>query len=170
LLACFVADPGLMGIAEMEAWARDFDGWEICDQAATGVFDRTPYAWTLAGDWARRDDVWFKRAGFSMMAGLAIHDKRAADRAFEGLLPIVAAGAFDARDPVRKAVSWALRGIGKRNAVLHTAAVACAEGIRTMANKQAGGARGGSAEMRAARWVAADTLRELRAKGARVAD
>ena len=102
-----------------------------------------------------------KRAGFSLMAGLAVHDRAAGDAAFRTLLPIVARGAFDERNFVRKAVSWALRNVGKRNPSLHADAVACAERIRDEANGRAGGERGGELAVRAARWVAADALREL---------
>jgi 3-methyladenine DNA glycosylase AlkD len=57
--------------------------------------------------------------------------------------------AYDERNFVKKAVNWALRNIGKRNAQLNREAIRSAEGIR----------RQGS---RAARWIAADALRELK--------
>ncbi len=62
---------------------------------------------------------------------------------------------------MKKAVSWALRDIGKRSRVLHAAAIACAERIRDGADAKTGGARGGDGSSRAARWVASDALREL---------
>lgn len=95
------------------------------------------------------------------MAGLAAHDKVATDRAFVQLLPLIERGARDDRNFVKKAVNWALRNIGKRNQTLNAAAIACAEQIRVAANKAAGGERGGDEATRAARWVAADALREL---------
>jgi 3-methyladenine DNA glycosylase AlkD len=49
---------------------------------------------------------------------------------------------------VKKAVNWALRQIGKRNIALNREAVACARRLQ---------GRGP-----AARWIAADALRELR--------
>jgi 3-methyladenine DNA glycosylase AlkD len=50
---------------------------------------------------------------------------------------------------VRKAVNWALRNIGKRDLYLNKAAILCAERIRQQ-------------DSRAARWIAADALRELK--------
>jgi 3-methyladenine DNA glycosylase AlkD len=161
ILACFVDDPAAVTGRQMDAWARAFDSWDVCDQAATSLFDRTRHAWSKAVEWAESDEEWVKRAGFALMAGLASHDRAAGDGAFRKLLPIVRRGAFDQRNFVRKAVNWALRNIGKRNLALHAAAVACAEQIRATANRAAGGDRGGSPEVRAARWVAADALREL---------
>jgi 3-methyladenine DNA glycosylase AlkD len=161
LLACFVDDPAAVTEAQLERWAADFDSWDVCDQATTSLFDRTPHAWRKAIEWAKRDDEWVKRGGFALMAGLAVHDRGAGDAAYRKLLPLVERRAFDGRNFVRKAVNWALRNVGKRNAALNAAAVACAERIRASANRRAGGERGGDAAARAARWVAADALREL---------
>jgi 3-methyladenine DNA glycosylase AlkD len=167
LLACFVDDPAAVTEAQMESWARDFDSWDLCDQATTSLFDRTPRAWSKAAEWAARDEAWVKRAGFALMAGLAAHDRSAGDRAFERLLPLVERGAFDERNYVRKAVSWALRNVGKRNRALNAAARACAARIRRAANRRAGGERGGDPAARAARWVASDAARELGSEAVR---
>jgi 3-methyladenine DNA glycosylase AlkD len=112
-------------------------------------------------EWAARDDEWVKRAGFAMMAGLAVHDTSANDRAFLRLLPVIARGATDDRNFVKKAVNWALRNIGKRNRALNAAAIASARKIRAAANTRAGGEKGGDPAARSARWVATDALREL---------
>ncbi|GAB4304899.1 MAG: DNA alkylation repair protein [Candidatus Bipolaricaulota bacterium] len=161
LLAVFVDDPAQVTPQQMEAWAADFDSWDVCDQAATSLFDLTPHAWGKAAEWVRRDEEWVKRAGFALMAGLAVHDKGAPDEAFAQLLPLIEDRAFDPRPYAKKAANWALRNIGKRNRALNEAAVACAERIRAEANRRAGGDRGGDPGARAARWVASDALREL---------
>jgi 3-methyladenine DNA glycosylase AlkD len=161
LLACFVDDPAAVTERQMQAWARDFASWDICDQATTSLFDLTPHAWRKAAEWARRDEEFVKRAGFALIAGLAVHDKGADDRAFTALFPLVERGACDDRNYVKKAVSWALRNVGKRNRALNAAALACAERIRAAADARAGGPRGGDAGARAARWVAGDVIREL---------
>jgi 3-methyladenine DNA glycosylase AlkD len=161
LLACFVDDPGAVTEAQAEAWARDFDSWDLCDQATTSLLDRTPFAWKKAAEWAGRREPWVKRGGFALMAGLAVHDETATDRDFTRLLPLIEREAWDERNFVRKAVNWALRNIGKRNRSLNAAAIACAERLRAAADERAGGARGGDPAVRSARWVAADALREL---------
>lgn len=163
LLACFVDDPAQVSAAQMERWAADADSWDLCDQACTSLFDRTRHAWRKAAVWARRDEQWTKRAGFALMAGLAVHDKGASDARFVALLPLIERGAFDERNYVKKAVSWALRNIGKRNHALNLAARRSAERIQVRATKIAGGARGGDAQTRAARFVASDARRELEA-------
>lgn len=163
LLACFIDDPDAVTEAQAEAWALDFDSWDVCDQAATSLFDRAPPAWSLAVRWAAREEPWVRRAAFALMAGLAVHDAMADDAAFLALLPLIGQAATDERPCVRKGVNWALRNIGKRNEALRVAALASAREILVAANRRAGGTRGGSAGDRSARWVAADAIRELAA-------
>jgi 3-methyladenine DNA glycosylase AlkD len=161
LLACFVDDPAAVTDAQAEAWVEAFDSWDLCDQATTSLFDRTPLAWPKAVQWAQRDEPWVRRAGFALMAGLAVHDTAATDRAFMKVLPLIEQAATDERNFVRKAVNWALRNIGKRNRALNAAALACARRILAAANARAGGPRGGDAGARSARWVATDAIREI---------
>lgn len=161
LLACFVDDPKEVTEEQTETWAGDFDSWDICDQATTGLFDLTKYAWPKAVEWAGRDEMWVKRGGFTLMAGLAVHDKSAKNRAFTQLLPLIEHAADDDRNFVKKAINWALRNIGKRNIKLNAAAIACAQRIRAGANERAGRERGGDPGARCSRWIATDALREL---------
>jgi 3-methyladenine DNA glycosylase AlkD len=159
ILACLVDDPAAVTEAQLERWVSGIDSWDLCDQAASNLFCRTSAAWPKAAEWAARHETWVRRAGLSLMVALAVHDKAAPDRDFLRLLPLVERAAFDERNFVKKAASWALRVIGKRSRPLHAAAVAAAGRIR-----QAAGERGGDAGARAARWVAADALRELRSE------
>ncbi|HMK91457.1 MAG TPA: DNA alkylation repair protein [Thermoleophilia bacterium] len=161
LLAAFTDEPALVDDAQMERWAADFDSWDICDQATTDLFDQTALAWPKAVEWADRPQEFVKRGGFALMAGLAVHDKRAPDGRFVELLTHIEREAFDERNFVKKAVNWALRNIGKRNVALNEKAAACAQRIRAAADARAGGPRGGDPGTRSARWVANDALREL---------
>src|SRR5512145_2394539 len=72
LLSCFVEDPALVTPRQMEAWVGEIDSWDLCDQAATSLFDLTDHAWSKAAAWAERSEEFTKRAGFALMAGLAV--------------------------------------------------------------------------------------------------
>src|SRR5205807_2169865 len=98
--------------------------------ACCNLFDKTKFAWKKAVEWSRRDDEYVKRAGYAIMAALALHDKTAPDAKFLRLLSAIRRGATDERNFVRKAVNWALRQIGKRNRELNRAAIAVAREIR----------------------------------------
>ncbi len=147
-LAALIDDPAKVTRCQMEQWVRDFDSWAVCDAACCCLFDKTPYAWDKAIEWTGRKSEYVKRAGFVLMAALALHDKKTPDQRFEAFLPYLVQHATDERNFVKKAVNWALRQIGKRNSHLNALAIQTAEGIRRM-------------ESSTARWIASDALREL---------
>lgn len=149
ILATLVDDPALVTARQMDRWARDFDSWDVCDQACQNLFRYSPMAFAKAAQWAHARREFVRRAGFSLMAGLAGKSKDATDEQFAAFLPLIAEAASDDRNMVKKAVNWALRGIGKRNRRLHKLAIAAAEEIRMQDSRSAG-------------WIAADALRELR--------
>ena len=148
ILATIVEEPARVTRRQMNRWARDFDSWDVCDQACQNLFRYTPFAWPAAVEWAGAPGEFVRRAGFALMAGLAVKAKDVPDEAFEALLPLIAA-ASDPRNLVKKAVNWALRAIGKRNPRLRRAAIGTADNIRAI-------------DSPAARWIASDALRELR--------
>jgi len=151
LLAALVDQADRVTAAQMERWVREFDNWDVCDGTCGHLFSRTRFAWQKARAWSRRVREFEKRAGFVLMANLAVHDKAARDGPFLRLLPLIRRAADDPRNFVRKAVNWALRQIGKRNARLNRAAIREAQRIRRRSSSTA-------------RWIAADALRELRSE------
>lgn len=148
ILAAYIDEPRQVSPEQMERWVTDFDSWDVCDQVCSSLFDRTPNTVQKALEWSKREEEFVKRAGFVLMAALAVHDKQLPDAAFEGFLEVVEQQADDERNFVKKAVNWALRQIGKRNPRLHQKAIAAARRIQ-------------DSPSRAARWVATDALREL---------
>ena len=148
-IAAMVEDPKTVTKKQLESWARDLDSWDVTDGFAMASSIRTPHAYELALKWSSSKQEFVKRAAFATMAGLAVHDKKARDEDLLQFLPVIRRESGDDRNFVRKAVNWALRQIGKRNAACNKAAIACAEQIR------ADGTKSG-------RWIAADALRELR--------
>ena len=160
ILAVLLDVPALVTAAQAESWVADVDSWDLCDQLQH-LIAATPFAHETARTWARREETYVRRAGFVLMATLAVHDKAAPDAALVAFLPLVEEAATDERPMVRKGVNWALRQIGKRSPTCHLAAIATAE--RVLA------AHPGSS---AARWIARDALRELRSPAvlARVAE
>jgi len=148
ILAAFVADPAASGSALLERWVADLDSWDLTDQFCNTLVCRTADPYRLVDRWCPRPETFVRRAGFALIAALAVHDKQAGDDRFLALLPKIEAAAADDRNFVKKAVNWALRQIGKRNAALNRAAIACAG--RLAARPE-----------RPARWIGRDALREL---------
>ncbi len=151
ILAAFVDDPSEVTEAQMEKWVSGFDSWDVCDQCCSNLFDKTPFAHQKAAEWSGREEEFVKRAGFVLMAALAVHDKKAPDSAFLKFFGPIEKESSDPRNFVKKAVNWALRQIGKRDLRLNRAAIELADRV-----SKAGGA--------STRWVASDALRELRSE------
>ncbi|HCV43431.1 MAG TPA: DNA alkylation repair protein [Bacteroidetes bacterium] len=149
VLAAFIEEPERVTPAQMDMWVKDFDSWAVCDGVCLHLFVKTPHAHKKAVRWSKDGREFVKRAGFALMACLAVHDKEASDREFEKYFALIRRAAVDERNFVKKAVNWALRQIGKRNALLNKKAIRVGEKIRRIDSKSA-------------RWIAADALRELR--------
>ena len=148
ILAAFVAEPSQLTRRQADVWAEDFECWADCDGLCIHLFRKTPFAHDLAVAWSSRREELVKRAGFTMMATLAVHDKAAGNEVFRSYLGRVLEEATDERHNVKKGVNWALRQIGKRNPILNREAILMAKRIQ---EKDSPGAR----------WIACDALREL---------
>jgi 3-methyladenine DNA glycosylase AlkD len=154
ILAGMIDDSELVSKEQMENWVKDFDSWDVCDQCCSNLFDKTKFAHQKAVEWSKRHEEFVKRAGFVLMAALAVHDKKAGDQDFLKFLPIIVSESVDDRNFVRKAVNWALRQIGKRNLKLNKKAVETAREIQKL-------------ESRSPKWIASDAIRELTSKSVR---
>jgi 3-methyladenine DNA glycosylase AlkD len=148
MLAAFIDDPRKVTNVQTDKWVRDFNSWDICDQTCSALFDKTTFAYELAHSWSKEEKEYVKRAGFVMMAALAVHDKKSPDEKLLQFLPVIQRESSDERNFVKKAVNWALRQIGKRSAFLHEHAIKTAQKIAQQDSKSA-------------RWIASDALREL---------
>jgi 3-methyladenine DNA glycosylase AlkD len=148
VVATMIDDPNLVTRQQMESWVRDFDSWDVCDQACMGLFSRISLGIEKAHEWSLRQEEFVKRAGFALMASLALGKKDVSEEQLAAFLPDIEREAGDERNFVKKAVNWALRQIGKKDLSLNKLAVETAVRIRKQDTKSA-------------RWIAADALREL---------
>jgi 3-methyladenine DNA glycosylase AlkD len=149
ILATIIDEPHKVTEDQVEKWVQDFDSWDICDQACVNLFIKTGFYWKKSVEWSGRTEEFQKRAGFSLMAVMAVHDKNSKDEKFIGLLSIIKNNSNDERNYVKKAVNWALRQIGKRNTKLNREAIKTSNEILALGTKTAV-------------WIASDALRELK--------
>jgi len=151
MLSAFVDEPALVTPQQMDAWCKDFDNWAITDTVCFHLFDKTPHAYKKVKAWAKRRPEFEKRASFALLASLALHDKKAEDALFLPTFALMDQAADDERNFVKKAVSWALRGVGQRSPELYKRAIALGKQLR-------------DAEDPTRRWIGRDVLRELEKK------
>ncbi|PIP22804.1 MAG: DNA alkylation repair protein [Candidatus Nealsonbacteria bacterium CG_4_8_14_3_um_filter_39_7] len=148
ILAGIIAEPKIFTEKQMDRWIKDFDSWDVCDRVCLNLFWQLPPACEKCVEWSSREREFEKRAGFALMAVLAVKDKKIKNEQFEIFFPIIIKASDDERNFVRKAVNWALRQIGKRNAVLNKKAIEVAKKILKK-------------ESKTAKWIANDAIREL---------
>jgi 3-methyladenine DNA glycosylase AlkD len=148
MLAAYVDEPARVTLAQMDAQARAFDNWAICDTLCFALWVQTPHAFAKIRKWATSRDEFVKRASFALLASVALKDKQARDADFLRALKLIEKAASDERNFVKKAVNWALRGIGSRNLALNEAAVALSKKLAASADP-------------APRWIGKDALRQL---------
>lgn len=148
ILACMIDDPRLVSEEQLERWVLEFNSWDVCDQCCMKLFRKTPFAYKKIGEWSLREEEFVKRAAFTLIATLAVHDKKAGDSTFEHFFSMIIRESVDERNFVKKAVNWALRQIGKRNMSLNRKTIIIADKISKLDSKSA-------------KWIAKDALREL---------
>ncbi len=148
-IAIMIADSKLLTEKLMERWLKDFNSWDIVDNCCGTLFIKSPAAYEKAIEWSGRKKEFEKRAGFSLMAMLAVHDKIAGDKNFESFFPYLLRESSDERNFVRKSVNWAIRQIGKRNLRLCKKAIELSEEIKLKDDSTS-------------RWISTDALRELK--------
>jgi len=150
ILAALVDIPKEVTVKQAEAWLKEIDSWDVCDQLMMNLFDKTSFAYKKAIEWSKRKAEFEKRAGYALMASLAFHDKKADDSQIELFFPLIIEASTDERNFVKKAVNWALRQIGKRNMALNKGAIAISNEIIN-----------NFPESKSAKWIAKDALKEL---------
>lgn len=148
ILAALIDEPEKVTEHQAESWVKDLNSWDVCDQLCMNLFDRIPFAKKKIREWSKRDEEFVKRASFALIAYIAWHDKKAPDEMLTGFFPVIKSGATDERNYVKKAVSWALRHIGKKNLNLNKRAIELAREIKNIDSKSS-------------RWIASDVIREL---------
>ena len=114
----------------------------------TNLFDKTKFAYGVIEKWCRSEAEFVRRAGFTMIAVLSVHDKKSDDEIFLKYFPLIEKYCYDERNYVRKAVNWSLRQIGKRSMMLNEKAVEVCLRLKKLESKPA-------------RWIASDAYREL---------
>lgn len=153
ILASLVDDPKKVTQDQMDEWTADFDSWDVCDQVCSNLYSKTPFAIEKSLIWVRSDREFVKRAGFSLMAYIAVHCKKVEDTVFLNFLEIIEASAGDSRNFVKKAINWALRQIGKRSPQLYYPALDCARRLAGSPDKTS-------------HWVGSDAVKELESPSA----
>ena len=151
LLGVLISEPEKVSAKQMERWVKDFDNWDVCDGTCCHLFVFAAPAWKKAFEWTRRKKEFEKRAGFALAAFLVVHDKRAAD-----------ASLYEVPESNRA------RSLGRPEFRAQGRELGSAQHWEAQPGVEPRGDRSAERirrqDTRAARWIAADALRELRSE------
>lgn len=147
-VATMIADPKLTTKTLLNKWVKDFNSWDMVDGSCSNLIRKTDHSYEMIPKWAKRNKEFVRRTAFSLIAYLAVHDKKRNDEEFLQFFPLIKQYSTDDRNFVKKAVNWSLRQIGKRSSFLREHSIKLAEEIIMI-------------DSRSAKWIASDALREL---------
>lgn len=148
LLAVLVFDKEHISLNEVELLMNDVCSWDLCDHLCKNLIIKLKNYEDLIGKWCVSKATYTKRAAFTLMASAVIHEKSISDDIIDNYLRLISEYSNDEREHVKKAVSWALREIGKRNFNYQEKAILLAYELKESGSKSQ-------------IWIAKDALKEL---------
>jgi 3-methyladenine DNA glycosylase AlkD len=128
VLATMVADPTALSPRELDTWVRSLDNYVITD-SFSGMVARTRHARTKARKWSRTKGEWTGRAGWNLLARIALEADDLPAKWFEPWLRVIEKEIHSRRNRQRDAMNAALIAIGMRSDTLEKKATAAAKRI-----------------------------------------
>ena len=128
LLASMIADPVTVEESLVDRWIS-----ELADRIVTSEFtdfvSKTRFFQAKTEEWLDSEDEWIGRAGWQLLALLAMNDIELPDSYFENHLEIIEREIHTQKNMVRDAMNSALIAIGIRNPALEEKALSAAKKI-----------------------------------------
>lgn len=80
-LATYILEPKNVTSEQLNSWIRDVDYYCLMDVLMTAICT-SPIAIERMDEWTKFDDEWIGRAGWSLLANIAIKNKKLDDNFF----------------------------------------------------------------------------------------
>ena len=151
LLVSKLFPPKALSMDDVIAWTSTFENWEITDSFSLGIYARSPLALEIITFFAQDEGEFQRRTSFATIAGYCSKRNKDSNEVYLSFFEHIKAAAEDDRLYIKKAVSWSLRSIGKRNKDLCQQSIELAQELLESENKSA-------------KWIANDVLKELLSK------
>ncbi|EJR63468.1 DNA alkylation repair protein [Bacillus toyonensis] len=127
-LATYILEPKNVTSEQLNSWIRDVDYYCLMDVLMTAICT-SPIAIERMDEWTKSDDEWIGRAGWSLLANIAIKNKKLDDNFFMPYLEEIKVHIHNEKNRKREAMNSALIAIGIRNEVLEQQAIEIAREI-----------------------------------------
>ncbi|HFJ9286515.1 TPA: DNA alkylation repair protein [Bacillus toyonensis] len=127
-LATYILEPKNVTSEQLNSWIRDVDYYCLMDVLMTAICT-SPIAIERMDEWTKSDDEWIGRAGWSLLANIAIKNKKLDDNFFMPYLEEIKVHIHNEKNRKREAMNSALIAIGIRNEALEQQAIEIAREI-----------------------------------------
>lgn len=135
LLAILLFDKKTVSLEDAAILMNDVFSWDLCDHLCKNLIIKLKDYQSLIVNWCNSEKTYFKRAAFTLIASAAIHEKSISQEEVDGYLKLINENSIDERKHVEKAVSWAMREIGKRDFESQEKALLLAHEFKKSPNK-----------------------------------
>lgn len=115
LLSVLIADINMINFTYIDKIMQGVASWDLCDHICKNLIVNIPNYEQLIFEWCNDSRIYYKRASYCLIATTVIHNKNLDTEEIDKYLHLIKTYADDDRPHVRKAVSWALREIGKKD-------------------------------------------------------
>ncbi|MDI3529962.1 MAG: hypothetical protein PWQ23_1781 [Thermoanaerobacter sp.] len=148
LLAVLLFDKKEITYQEIESLMYHVNSWDLCDHICKNLIINTSFAADIMESWSKQTSLYFRRAAFVLMTAEMVKKREKIEpEQVEFYIEKIKECANDTRPHVRKAVSWALREIGKINYEYQEKAILVAYEL--------------IGEGKASAWIGKDAIKEL---------
>lgn len=127
-LATMILDPNKVTTELLNKWVQEVDYYCLMDVLMTAICT-SPIAIERMEEWTKSDDEWIGRAGWSLLANIAIKNKTLQDDSFSPYLEEIKENIHNEKNRKREAMNSALIAIGIRNEDLEQTAIEIAREI-----------------------------------------
>lgn len=148
LLAVLVFDKKTIPHDDIERLILDVQSWDLCDHLCKNLIIKMRDYDEFITKWVASTHTYKKRAAFTLIASSVIHNKSITNDTLDDYLRIIREYSDGEHEHIKKAVSWALREIGKIDFTYNEKAIILAHEMKESGNKTQ-------------IWIAKDALKEL---------
>lgn len=148
LLAVLVFQKKEIENSDIEKLMGDVVSWDLCDHLCKNLIIKMKDYNEFIYKWITSPHIYKKRAAFTLIASFAVHDKKITDDTLDTYLKLINENSADEHEHIKKAVSWALREIGKKDYNYNEKAILLAHELVESGNKTQ-------------KWIGKDALKEL---------
>ncbi|WP_436864463.1 DNA alkylation repair protein [Bacillus fungorum] len=127
-LATMIVDPKKVTTEQLNKWVQEVNYYCLMDVLMTAICT-SPIAIERMEEWTKSEDEWIGRAGWSLLANLAIKNKTLQDDFFSPYLEEIKVNIHHERNRKKEAMNSALIAIGIRNEQLERLAIEIAREI-----------------------------------------